>query len=591
MKRFIKPLIALFLLGALLAPSTAGAFENTNDLGPSWALPNDSQLGQHVFNFVDMYGEPSSNLYSISFRGMEEANPLCASISDANCANGYAYMAILPNCFSDSDVNCISDFGIVDQNKNLVKAEYKRNFPAKAQNEFQGSPAVGLPSGTTGSVYAIPGAEFGKSNLYYVRVETRGSGNSQSAALDFLDLQVFPVNYQDIPYEAKDAGLTQVIDNSTGKLVWGWSAPGLRENVFCVANSAAESKCLQRYEFPSNIRYFVKLRMSKIPSGWLHGRVAQPNISITKENNLFSLNIEGEPVSVPAVSKTYWWNQMPADLQAKYDTASACYINEPSFKATGKYCYGGRSQANTDPQKRNVVVKPDPWSAIGMEQLKLLLPYVNDQATAMFSSWSIRTLSASEMAGADKCFSDTTKVSGMVSTNATQYSAGPPVFDKSTQSLVYQVAAPHLTNKGKVFEGSYDLSIPSSVARCLYSFTNAPIKAEISITTADGIAKVATTSLVERDGWLNFSAKGFTFSDPTIQVKLFQDVVEVAPTPTPTPSATATPTPEPTVTPTPTPTPTKTAVVKKITITCVKGKLIKKVTAIKPTCPSGYKRK
>jgi hypothetical protein len=33
------------------------------------------------------------------------------------------------------------------------------------------------------------------------------------------------------------------------------------------------------------------------------------------------------------------------------------------------------------------------------------------------------------------------------------------------------------------------------------------------------------------------------------------------------------------------------SVVKKTTITCVKGKVSKKVTAIKPTCPSGYKKK
>jgi len=30
---------------------------------------------------------------------------------------------------------------------------------------------------------------------------------------------------------------------------------------------------------------------------------------------------------------------------------------------------------------------------------------------------------------------------------------------------------------------------------------------------------------------------------------------------------------------------------KKVTITCVKGKLTKKVTAINPKCPSGYKKK
>jgi hypothetical protein len=35
----------------------------------------------------------------------------------------------------------------------------------------------------------------------------------------------------------------------------------------------------------------------------------------------------------------------------------------------------------------------------------------------------------------------------------------------------------------------------------------------------------------------------------------------------------------------------KAAALKKTTITCVKGKLIKKVTAVKPVCPAGYKKK
>jgi hypothetical protein len=32
-------------------------------------------------------------------------------------------------------------------------------------------------------------------------------------------------------------------------------------------------------------------------------------------------------------------------------------------------------------------------------------------------------------------------------------------------------------------------------------------------------------------------------------------------------------------------------VVKATTITCVKGKLTKKVTAVNPKCPTGYKKK
>jgi hypothetical protein len=81
-------------------------------------------------------------------------------------------------------------------------------------------------------------------------------------------------------------------------------------------------------------------------------------------------------------------------------------------------------------------------------------------------------------------------------------------------------------------------------------------------------------------------AYGFHYSAPTIKVKLSQEVV--APTPTPTPVAT------PTTMPTQSAVPTsseKPVVAKRTTITCVKGKLSKKVTAVKPKCPSGYKKR
>jgi hypothetical protein len=50
--------------------------------------------------------------------------------------------------------------------------------------------------------------------------------------------------------------------------------------------------------------------------------------------------------------------------------------------------------------------------------------------------------------------------------------------------------------------------------------------------------------------------------------------------------------PAPTESATPAPSPTaKPAAAKKTSITCVKGKTSKKVTAVKPTCPTGYKKK
>ena len=83
----------------------------------------------------------------------------------------------------------------------------------------------------------------------------------------------------------------------------------------------------------------------------------------------------------------------------------------------------------------------------------------------------------------------------------------------------------------------------------------------------------------------------FTF---TAQVPVVTPTPIVTPTPTPVVTPTPSPTPTPVVTPTPSPTPTKApskAPAKKITITCVKGKIVKKVSAVKPKCPSGYKKK
>jgi hypothetical protein len=117
----------------------------------------------------------------------------------------------------------------------------------------------------------------------------------------------------------------------------------------------------------------------------------------------------------------------------------------------------------------------------------------------------------------------------------------------------------------------------SDVARCVYGFSKAPINATISITSDDGTPQVATTVIGERNGWLYLQAKNFEFSAPIIKAKLTQEIV-VEPTPTPTPTPTATPMVKP-------------VVAKKITITCVKGKTTKKVTAVKPKCPSGFKKK
>jgi hypothetical protein len=114
----------------------------------------------------------------------------------------------------------------------------------------------------------------------------------------------------------------------------------------------------------------------------------------------------------------------------------------------------------------------------------------------------------------------------------------------------------------------------SATARCLYGFSQAPIKASISVLSAEGSAQVATTASGERDGWLYLSAKNFTFSTPTIKVKLSQE----APS---TPNVQPSPSPTPTISP-----------VKKSSkrVLCLKGSKILTLKSGKSKCPRGYEK-
>ena len=157
------------------------------------------------------------------------------------------------------------------------------------------------------------------------------------------------------------------------------------------------------------------------------------------------------------------------------------------------------------------------------------------------------------------CLQDTSKVLGIVTTNAMGFDGKSPAFEKGY--LNYKVTGLHFMPDGTTpVQGTYDLVMRSESARCLYGFTNAPISATVSVTGGDS-SSVATTVVSEKNGWLKMAAYGFTFSEKTLAVRMTQ---------------------------------AKASAAKKTTIICVSTKnkkLTKKVTAISPECPAGFKKK
>jgi hypothetical protein len=224
----------------------------------------------------------------------------------------------------------------------------------------------------------------------------------------------------------------------------------------------------------------------------------------------------------------------------------------------------------------------DAGNPAALNWLQQLTKPLKDTATGEHTTWAFSTIKNS---GNNPCLTDTKSVVGVVMTNALAYAPGAPDFD-GTQ-LNYRVGGLHFKSDGKTpNEGTYDLLMRSETARCLYNFTNAPISASISVTYAEsGEQKIATTSLSEKDGWLHLGAYGFTFSSPTLRVKL-SGIPKTIPKQDPTPSTQ------------PQPQPQKNAnanvqipKTKSYTITCVKGKITRKITNSKPICPTGWKKK
>ena len=554
----------------------SGSSADLIDADESFATPNDWQAGQHNVLFTDQAtGELFSTLFDEAKTQDKTVDPTCKSLLDSTCTSqNLRFQALIPVCQSSADLNCIVSVTAKKEDGAEIAAEFSRYFPTKAQNAYEGSVEKKLPTGATSSLFTIPGVTHNGGTSYLASVYMAGNVNKQSGAtLSEFSARITPVQLQAAPIITGSCGVSSCPDagwafnERTPSQGWRQQGPGFDGTHSCAATAVKESLCAQRFGFPENYRFTIKIRLNQAPTGWMHGRIADPIINISEESGITTISVDAIPVRVPIVYKSNLWTELPADIKSAYSETTGQFLRGFSGGFT-RIDGGGSDQA--DPLKRNFTSTPKPSGDGGLEELKTWLAFVKDKATASPSMWSVRTLDQGEAAGANSCFKSGSTLTGIVTTNSTQYAAGPPVYDKNEGSLVYKVAAPHYDSKGAVFKGRYSLVLRSDVARCIYGFSKAPIKAELSIVSADGSPQVATVIVSESNGWLRLRADNFEFSSPTVKVKLSQEAepkVEVTESPVVAP------------------------ILKKTTITCTKGKLVKKVSAINPKCPSGFKKK
>jgi hypothetical protein len=465
--------------------------------------------------------------YSMLTAGNEDGSSqrTCESVSDPECSSSQVeYMssnAILKVCTSSSENNCVVRLEMAGEDGIFYPASYVRNTVGM---EFAANPARGFMGATTPSLWSLPEVPSASGTTDYaviVRAETGMDWRTGRFITDGLVASVRPYRAQAGNYESPYQRTTD--KNHRGERGIGIGGGGYE----CAWSETGTCGVLQ--DFAANTRVKLTIRITNQVGGWFKGRIKDPLIGVTQpRSGVNEITVEAAPAEVPRmIYQTSLDSLTATEREFGMDNGMAGGFEE------GFISWARASDSST------------------FGYLNYIRPKVKDTTSGINTFWNF---SSSGKQFGNSCLGDTSKVLGIVTTNAMAYDGGAPKFQNGF--LKYQVAGLHYQPDGTTLvQGSYDLVIRSEVARCLYGFSKAPLSAKISVVGV-GDKSIATTIVSEKNGWLKLAAYGFTFSKKTLRVK----VTKAKP--------------------------------KRITCVSVADPTqIKKVKAVKPKCPKGYKKK
>ncbi len=558
MKKFLSIILVLGL-SLFLSPVASGDVPEEN-FYPS-VKQEAGWMGYNSDNSIE-YSQPSS-LYAIGGARLIDSIEkmyLCDSIETKECAsseiNALLFTSLFTKCQNDADSDCIESFSIKNEDGSVTPATFQRTWGASPV--YKGDKSKLLPTGYGPSTWTLTNSK-GVVETYALSVGVNGilpiANKAIKTNFESFIAAIQPI--KEVSGGEYDGPIANVTKRGSGYSP-GWNTMFVEKG----CQIAEKGLCGYRLPFDLEKTVVLKVRLSQPVQGWLHGRMKDANIVMTTAaDNSQTVEISAKPLSIPSVYGWVKWGDLPERVKQLYPVgAGGTSRNSEDF-------------VTNDLNSRTLLTKSMVAGEGPINELNLWLPLLKDKAAAMRTFWVAQTIRGELPFDSNNCVRGK-GFTGVIGTNAVVYSDGPPKFDRVEQSLNYTVGAAHLDSKGELFKGYYQLNLRSDVARCLYGFGSAPIQAKIEVSSSDGTPSVATTIINESDGWLKMTAAGFTFSTPQIKVKLSQEVSVLTPSASPSPSASAKP-----------------AAMKKSSITCVKGKTTKKVTAVNPKCPTGYKKR
>lgn len=466
MKKLIGFLAAVALVFTVAAPASA----NLDSFLAGITMTKDDTL-----ILTSEYGRDGNHSQlSIQPVGLDENGKRgqwihCKGMSDSRCTSAAARKELLSwsnimDCSATSEDSCIESFKFGIVGEPMVSANYVSE--ALSGTEFEAEPKYALLAGHGLPLYENQtSVSVSRTTKFAVMVRPMARWNQATSRLkiDRMEVKV-------IPYELQPRG----------KLSLGCA--------FTIGD-----QCAQIVDFDENTRVELAFRIPNELGGWFSGRLKAPNISVTKFNAKTNrIVISAEPVEVAAMGLVKK-NSDFTDEENRWNEGHGRW-------STGM---GWATGAN-------------PWQEDVFPFIEHYRKQVNDISIGTNRVWNFASMAAGV---GSPCIQDTSKVQGIVTSNALGYASESPSFKNGY--LDYKVTGLHYLPGGQdLVLGSYDLVMRSETARCLYGFGKTPLYATVSVLNDKGTKSTASTVVSEKNGWLKMAAYGFTFSKKTIKVKI-----------------------------------------------------------------------
>ena len=341
------------------------------------------------------------------------------------------------------------------------------------------------------SLWNVPGVTHsGGASTYSLMIRSRQTYEAYKNTYTTISLDAAVIPYVEKPGDYHSSSIVQCGKNGKSQMCDGKPDE-------CAWTD--EGKCGFRTAFVGNPKVTLKIRISNEIGGWFRGRLKENEIDIDKfssKNN--RVTVSARPVEVAKFS---------VQVKKEQISAKALKAMQSPFSDPSEMFLGGRTAA---------VFSTDGWANAPFTFMDELRTQAKDTADYVTSMWNFETVDESSN---NRCLADTSRVLGLVTTNATAYDGTSPDFKGGM--LTYRVGGMHYLPGGSDLSlGTYDLAIRSDVARCLYGFSKAPLSGTVSVVNDKGAKTTATTVVSEKNGWLKLAAYGFTFSKKTIKVKI-----------------------------------------------------------------------